>query len=321
MNQFVPPFYFQSTPVGVMFHHFHGGQFSKSQGSITAEELERIILSLSNYRVISPDEWFYKTKNCSFEGSEVCLTFDDNLKCQYEIAVPILDKFNIKAFWFIYTSPFQGKLEKLEIYRKFRQEYFSEIDSFYCLFFDRFQRDCPDEFRIFLESDFQPERYLPEYFYLSPLDKKFRFVRDEVLGSVLYFKLMDALIVGRGLKQSDLAKDLWMTKKEVQALANDGHHIGLHTHTHPTKLSALSRADQQIEFEMNSVQIEKITGNVPMAVSFPNNSYSKMTLDVMKKMGVDTCFSAIPAPQITSDGVIPRYNHMAIHQFLIDQSH
>ena len=27
------------------------------------------------------------------------------LKCQYDIALPILDKYNLKAFWFIYTGP------------------------------------------------------------------------------------------------------------------------------------------------------------------------------------------------------------------------
>ena len=36
------------------------------------------------------------------------VTFDDNLKCQYDIALPILDKYSLKAFWFIYTSPLDG---------------------------------------------------------------------------------------------------------------------------------------------------------------------------------------------------------------------
>ena len=34
----------------------------------------------------------------NLEDTDVCITFDDNLKCQYEIALPVLDKYSLKAF-------------------------------------------------------------------------------------------------------------------------------------------------------------------------------------------------------------------------------
>ena len=34
-----------------------------------------------------------------------------------------------------------------------------------------------------------------------------------------------------------LHKKLWMSTIELQKLKNDGHIIGLHSHTHPTKMS------------------------------------------------------------------------------------
>ncbi|MBK7669699.1 MAG: hypothetical protein IPJ32_21645 [Sphingobacteriaceae bacterium] len=51
------------------------------------------------------------------EERNLYITFDDNLKSQYEIAFTGIKKFNLKAFWFIYTSPFEGILERIEVYR------------------------------------------------------------------------------------------------------------------------------------------------------------------------------------------------------------
>ena len=36
--------------------------------------------------------------------NDIVLTFDDGLRCQYDIALPILNKHGIGAFWFVYSS-------------------------------------------------------------------------------------------------------------------------------------------------------------------------------------------------------------------------
>ena len=71
------------------------------------------------------------------EQQHLCLTFDDALLCQYDIAKPVMDRFGITGFWFVYSSVFQGELEILEIYRYIRCVYFDTIDKFYVGFFPR----------------------------------------------------------------------------------------------------------------------------------------------------------------------------------------
>ena len=125
----------QRKPSGIMFHHFHGGKHKKCQGSISCEELEAIINSIPRQRIVNANEWISKAEGNRFNGDEVCLTFDDSLRCQFDVALPVLEKYKITAFWFLYTSIYEGVEERLEIYRRFRHEFFNDMDEFYEFFF------------------------------------------------------------------------------------------------------------------------------------------------------------------------------------------
>ena len=94
---------------GIMFHHFHGGSHHKSQGSISSEQLVKII---EHYKkvLIPAHDWAKKARSGTLKN-EVCLTFDDNLRCQYDIAYPILNRYGLTGFWFISTAIFDGRLD------------------------------------------------------------------------------------------------------------------------------------------------------------------------------------------------------------------
>ena len=69
---------------------------------------------------------------------DICLSFDDGLLCQFDVAAPILRSRNIKAFFFVYSSVFAANPDMLEIFRYFRTSCFENIDDFYELFFDNY---------------------------------------------------------------------------------------------------------------------------------------------------------------------------------------
>lgn len=309
------------SPSGIMFHHFHGGSHKKSQGSISAEELDRIILSLKKYKILAPDEWLYKANKNKLSEKEICFTFDDNLMCQYEVALPVLDSHEIKAFWFVYTSPHEGVLEKLEIYRTFRHYYFENMDRFYEDFEFNLSRMFP---KIYLKLNgigFDPDSYLAGYHYLSDSDKRFRFIRDELLGPETYFAVMDHMIANDGLTHEKLSENLWMSATELTELFRSGHQIGLHTHTHPTKLSAMPTDLQQYEFYQNQKILANILGLIPSTASFPNNSYNDQTLEVLDRLKVSVCFSATPKRDILNKQVYPRHNHVSLLKLLTSTHH
>ena len=99
-----------------MFHHFHDKKLIKTgQGSITSIQFDKIIqYLLSNNNVLNPKEWIEKSISNSINRNDVCITFDDSLYCQYKIALKVLNKYNLKAFWFIYSSVFDGILDNLK---------------------------------------------------------------------------------------------------------------------------------------------------------------------------------------------------------------
>ena len=121
---------------GVMFHHFHDSKkHHKSQGSINKKTFIKLIKFIGRKNIINADEFLIKFKKKKLKKNDVCLTFDDSLKCQYDIAKPVLDRFNIKAFFFIYTACLKGKPNYIELFRYFRCRYYKNINSFYRDFF------------------------------------------------------------------------------------------------------------------------------------------------------------------------------------------
>ena len=84
--------------------------------------------------MIGAEEYISRAKNGSLQNSDVCLSFDDALKCQYDIALPILKDFNIDAFFFVYSSAFTENPDYLEIFRLFRNTIYEDLNDFYAEF-------------------------------------------------------------------------------------------------------------------------------------------------------------------------------------------
>ena len=85
-----------------MFHYFHDKKFFKSTpGSIDSDYLVKIIKKIGQTNILDPLEFIEKIKNKNIKPNQTCFTFDDSLKCQYKIALPILKKFKIKSFFLL----------------------------------------------------------------------------------------------------------------------------------------------------------------------------------------------------------------------------
>jgi len=183
--------YKSNYPHGIMFHHFHDLKyFKKSQGSISSYQLKRIISKIGRKNIINADEFLNLYLNKKLNKNHVCLTFDDGLKCQIDIALPVLKKYNIKAFWFLYTSIFNKKFDYLEIFREFRHS-FKTVDIFYEKFFLFISQQNikiqPKNLNLFIKN---MNKKFPFY---SKNDLKFRYYRDQVLKKK-YIKIMMDMI-------------------------------------------------------------------------------------------------------------------------------
>jgi len=277
---------------GLMFHHFHGHSGApQGQGSISAQELAKLIEYVGRNRILSAEEWVLRAEDGSLNDTDICLTFDDALRCQYDIAVPVLRDLGLTAFWFIYSSVFEGKIEPLEVHRYFRTTQFPAIEDFYKQFFHCVSDFFSKEYAHALNG-FDPDTYLVTCPFYTHSDRIFRYLRDDVLGEDRYQTVMTALMTSHGFDGASVVDKLWMTNENLRTLHDEGHVIGLHSYSHPTRLSSLSTKGQREEYEKNLEHLAQVLGQAPVCMSHPCNSYGPETLTILDELGVRFGFCA-----------------------------
>ena len=304
-----------STPVphGLMFHHFHGAGFAPSQGSISANTLAKIIDHYTEtHTLLNAGDYQDKARDGQLDEYDICLTFDDSLLCQFDLALPVLQNYGLTAFWFVYSSVVTGNTEVLEIYRRYRSEFFEDINAFYESFFSCIA-DSPyaDHVNETLQH-YSPQTYLAEFAFYTDNDRKFRFVRDRALDEAAYQTVMNKMMTVSGTSARQLAEGLWMGADQLRSLHRDGHIIGLHSHTHPTTLAHMSMSQQEHEYQENQRILTEILGDKPSTMSHPCNSYSKETLSVLENLNIDLGFRSNMSTGFNSSLEHPREDHAMI---------
>ncbi|MHA6732236.1 polysaccharide deacetylase family protein [Devosia sp. A369] len=298
---------------GLMLHHFSGGCHPLGQGAISADQFADMLEFIGVERFLSPQLWVEKAKAGRLEPHDRCITFDDALLCQYEIAKPVLENYGLTAFWFVYSSVFIGNIERLELYRYFRTTRYSSISDFYdaffeCLLLSEFSAD-------YLQgrSAFDPDSYLMEFSFYTQQDKLFRYTRDKILGAKRYNQVMDSLIeADQDFSKQEATRNLWMTDEHLRALSAREHLIGLHSFSHPTQMAALRRDEQLAEYRLNSEHLANVLGVPAITMSHPCGSYDADTLAILAELGVQIGFRANLAPSGGSLYELPRDDHTHI---------
>ena len=274
---------------GLMFHRFHAsGSVPKSQGSLNEIEFDLILQNVGIENILSPDEWLFKVKHNNLQSNDYCITFDDGLKSQYDVVLPILDKYKLKSFWFVFSSVFNGEIDNNEIHNIFITSYYDFFDDF----FDDFIK-----FSSIPEDLFNRSNYLSFYNSMSSMfafysenDIKYRFVRNYFFNEFEYSSIMSDMMTAKGTSNLEISKNIWMDNNNLKNLSNKGHKIGLHSYSHPYVFSRLTKDEQKLEYSLNYEHIKSITGKDVECMSHPLNSYSIETISILNAMNIKCGF-------------------------------
>lgn len=303
----------QDVPHAIMFHHFWDAQHVRGQGAISADELDALLRFVGSDRLVDAATWRERALKGTFEGWEIGLTFDDGLKCQFDVAAPVLADHGLTAFWFIYTAPTSGVADRLEVYRYFRTKFFPDVDEFYAAFFSLAEASGEGEALQAGRADFDAGTYLGQFPFYSVMDRWFRYARDEILGPQRYYGVMDAMMTAAGLDAATLRDLLWMSPNDIRSLHDDGHIVGLHSHTHPTRIERMSAQEQRQDYLSNYSALSEILGDVPRTMSHPCNSYNAHTPVIMAELDVTLGFRANMAHPVAPSALEwPREDHANI---------
>ena len=83
-----------------MFHHFKGGKHIDGQGAISQDQFQQIINYLRlNFNLIGANEFSHNAENNLLKPDDVVLSFDDGLRCQYDLALSVLEENKIDAYF------------------------------------------------------------------------------------------------------------------------------------------------------------------------------------------------------------------------------
>lgn len=299
-------------PFGVMFHHFHdNGLHPSVQGSISAGDFLEILNILRNegFRILSADSFFDGVKNGCLEQTDVCLSFDDALKCQADIALPVLESLNLRAFYFVNSRAVRNRFDTLEIFRNFRTTCFNEIEFFYEKFFvsaaELLGKRLND---VSIEVD--RKGYLSAFSFYSFNDRMFRYFRDKLLTNSQYESVMFSMMELEGFKVESY-KDLWVNVDDLRVIHDSGHLIGLHSDSHPNDMGALSREEQLVEYRLNIEFLSSVgVFGARCSMSHPFGRYSDDSLSVLKELKVELGFRSDTAIiHDRSDLELPRVDH------------
>ena len=292
-------------PFGLMFHHFHGGLHKPDKAnSLSAHQFEKILYYIGIQNILSPKEWITSSENGKLQSNNCCITFDDGLKNQFDIALPVLQKLKLKAFWFIYSAQYENKYPRLDIFRRFRNHYFENIDEYYREFFN--QTDF-----LFKENQIKFKNWKEDlselYPFYSENDLKYRYIRDILLTREDYNYNVEKIINSYGLTFNDLTSNLWLTESDLQSLNDQGHILGLHSYDHPTNLKKFNKLVQKKQYYENLRFVKKISQN-PVSMSHPCNSYNETTLKILSNIGIKIGFRS----NMGSKDLIKEYKNLQL---------
>lgn len=273
-------------PRSIMFHYFHNEDVKQyGQGSISENNLEKMINKIERKNILDIDDWLEKFNNCTLKKGEVCFTIDDGLKIQYDVALPILNKYNIKAGWYIYTNPINEKYEILDIYKYFCGNYYDSYEKFYNDFFCLFKKE---DFLKY-EQECLDKKYLQDDIIYTYNDRLFRYIRDIILNKYDFTNYIKILMQKHNITIEELVKNIWISQEEIKELSKT-QLIGLHSTSHPTRMDYLNYNDQYNEYNNNKQMLEKIIEKPIFTTTYPCGRYNKDTFDIQKKINIKYAF-------------------------------
>ena len=105
-------------------------------------------------------------------------------------------------------------------------------------------------------------------------------------------------------------ENLWMSEQDLVTTESKGHIIGLHSYSHPTQMSKLSKTEQELEYQKNYEHLSGLIGKPIKVMSHPCGDYNETTLEILKSMKIDIGFrSSMSVKEIRSPLEIPREDH------------
>lgn len=104
------------------------------------------------------------------------------------------------------------------------------------------------------------------------------------------------------ISTSYIGSEYFLSKEQIRELDRRGHIIASHSHTHPNKISSLSKEECLYEWKQSKSVLEDILGHNVNVASVPGGAVSDMVIDCMIEAGFHTIYTSEPTQKIVRKG-------------------
>jgi peptidoglycan/xylan/chitin deacetylase (PgdA/CDA1 family) len=98
----------------------------------------------------------------------------------------------------------------------------------------------------------------------------------------------------------------FMSAEQLSELDRRGHLIGSHSHSHPTYMGRLTRAELDDEWVRSRAAIGEILGSPPRTASVPGGYLSRNVIAAAAAAGYELLFTSEPTAHVAQDGLTVR---------------
>jgi peptidoglycan/xylan/chitin deacetylase (PgdA/CDA1 family) len=204
------------------------------------------------------------------------LTFDDGLRCQVELALPILERVGVPAIFFIPGGPL-GERRALSVHKVHAlRERLGDPD------FEARLHDVLEAHGTEV-PDISAEQAKDHYRYDNEAAARMKFLLNMALPPEARDAIVHELFQREVADERAFADQLYMTREQVAELEVEHRAVGAHSYRHQP-LALLPDDELDRDLEQVSALLHEVTGVRPRAFSYPHGTPSTVDLRTARRV-------------------------------------
>jgi peptidoglycan/xylan/chitin deacetylase (PgdA/CDA1 family) len=221
----------------------------------TAQLAAQIAALAQSHQLVSRDELVAAVDGEGVLPDRACvLTFDDGLRCQYELALPVLERLGAPAIFFVPGRPIAER-HVLEVHKLHAlREIVTDEDL---------RARLPAEL-----PEVSAEEAQIHYRYDTPEAAQLKFLLNLRLPADRRRELVDELFAAEFPDENAVAEELYMDAAQVAKLEHKHRALGAHSYAHQP-LATLSNGELEDDTARVTQLLVELTGVRPRAFSYP----------------------------------------------------
>jgi len=245
-------------------YHYVGMQDYPFPGihGLTAEEfLSQILWLRDHFQLIGLPELVAAVNGMKLPSKACILTFDDGLRCHYDVVMPLMEKYEFLAVFFIASMPLENK-RATNVHKNQFVRANVPIEKIYNL-------ALREAHQLGLELDTITKEQVRRHYRYDRLDiARIKYLLNYLLPEKTSRRIIDHFFYRLVHDETAFCNEWYISEKQIRDLHQRFGCIGSHAHSHEP-LAVLEDIDADMEITTSKCYLETVTGLHVNALSYP----------------------------------------------------